>query len=55
MMLVKNYKFTLSVILNKIDQEILFVLHQVRKLGFLDYKILINKVTTLDFIKGVKP
>ena len=55
MILVKNWKFTLSVILNKIGQEILFVLQQVRKQGFLDNKILINKVATLDFIKGDKP
>ena len=33
------------------EQELLFVLHQVRKQVFLDYKILINKVTTLYFIK----
>ena len=55
MILVKNWKFTLSVILNKIGQGILFVLHQVRKQGFLHYKILINKVATLDFIKADKP
>ena len=54
MILVKNGKFTLSVIWNKIGHEILFVLYQVRKQGFLDYKILINKVATLDFIKGDK-
>ena len=30
-------------------------LHQVKKQVFLDYKILINKVATLDFIKGVNP
>lgn len=33
------------------EQELLFVLHQVGKQVFLDYKILINRVTTLYFIK----
>ena len=33
------------------EQELLFVLHQVRKQVFLDYKIWINKATTLYFIK----
>ena len=31
------------------EQELLFVLHQVRKQLFLDNKILINKVATLFF------
>ena len=35
------------------EQELLFVLHQVRKQVFLDYKIWINKVTTLYFIKAM--
>ena len=54
MIAVNKIKYTLSVILKKTGQEILFVLHQVRKQVFPHYEILMNKVATLHFIKGVE-